>query len=90
MLGSGMPIINAVGSSLLSVGIFGLTAANYALSGMIDWTIAGSFIAGGAAGGLLGVAISMRIAPNRRVLSTIFSIVVFAVAAYMMIRSVQG
>ena len=33
MLGSGMPILNAIGSSLLSVGTFGLTTAvNYALS----------------------------------------------------------
>ena len=35
MLGSGMPILNAIGSSLLSVGTFGLTTAvNYALSGL--------------------------------------------------------
>src|SRR3546814_4237518 len=34
MLGSGMPILNAVGSSLFSVGAFGsATAFNYALSG---------------------------------------------------------
>jgi hypothetical protein len=37
MLATGMPILNAIGSSLLfSVGSFGLTAAiNYALSGLI-------------------------------------------------------
>ncbi|HUJ99564.1 MAG TPA: sulfite exporter TauE/SafE family protein, partial [Stellaceae bacterium] len=35
MLGSGMPILNAIGSSLFSVGAFGLTTAvNYALSGL--------------------------------------------------------
>src|SRR5262249_51551743 len=35
MLGSGMPILNAIGSSLLSVGTFGLTTAvNYALSNL--------------------------------------------------------
>jgi uncharacterized protein len=90
MLGSGMPIINAVGSSLVSVGMFGLTtAANYALSGLIDWPIAIAFSAGGAAGGLLGVAISTRLATKRRVLTTVFSVVVFVVAAYMLIRSVE-
>jgi hypothetical protein len=48
MLGSGMPILNAIGSSLLSVGTFGLTTAvNYALSGLVDWTTAALFIAGG-------------------------------------------
>ena len=41
MLGSGMPILNAVGSSLFGVGTFGLTTAvNYALSGFVDWQIA--------------------------------------------------
>jgi hypothetical protein len=41
MLGSGMPILNAIGSSLFSVGAFGLTtAANYAQSGLIDWPVA--------------------------------------------------
>lgn len=41
MLGSGMPILNAICSSLFSVSAFGLTtAANYALSGLIDWGIA--------------------------------------------------
>ena len=58
MLGSGMPILNAIGSSLLSVGTFGLTTAvNYACSGLIDWAVAGLFIAGGLVGGLLGMRV---------------------------------
>jgi hypothetical protein len=49
MFGSGMPILNAIGSSLFAVGAFGLTTAmNYALSGLVDWGIALEFIAGGA------------------------------------------
>src|SRR5581483_339704 len=45
MLGSGMPILNAIGSSLLSVGVFGLpTAVNYALSGLVAWAVAAEFI----------------------------------------------
>jgi uncharacterized membrane protein YfcA len=84
MLGSGMPILNAIGSSLLSVGAFGLTtAANYALSGLIDWRIATEFIVGGALGGLLGIRLATRLAVRRRLLSTIFAGVVFAAAAYM-------
>ena len=44
MFGSGMPIINAIGSSLFSVSVFGsTTAANYALSGLVDWRIAAEF-----------------------------------------------
>ena len=52
----GLATLEAIGSSLLSVGAFGLTTAvNYAVSGMIDWTIAAIFLAGGVAGGTLGV-----------------------------------
>ena len=55
MLATGMPILNAIGSSLFSVGRFGLTTAiNYALSGLIEWAIALLFIAGGVAGGYGG------------------------------------
>ena len=46
-----MPILNAIGSSLVSVTAFGATtAANYALDGLINWPIAGFFIGGGAMG----------------------------------------
>lgn len=89
MLGSGMPILNAVGSSLLSVGVFGLTtAANYALSDLIDWRIAMTFIGGGVFGGLAGIGIASRFAANRRVLTSTFAIVVFLVAAYMLARTI--
>jgi uncharacterized membrane protein YfcA len=88
MLGSGMPILNAIGSSLFSVGAFGLTtAANYARSGLIDWRIAAEFVIGGAAGGLFGIGLATRLAAQRRVLSTIFAGVIFAVAAYMLIST---
>jgi uncharacterized membrane protein YfcA len=88
MLGSGMPILNAIGSSLLSVGMFGLTtAANYALSGLIVWSIAGLFIAGGLGGGVLGMWSALHLAKNRRMLTYIFAAVVFAVAIYMLCRT---
>ena len=88
MLGSGMPILNAIGSSLLSVGMFGLTtAANYALSGLIVWSIAGLFIAGGIGGGVLGMWSAVRLAKDRRMLTYIFAGVVFAVAIYMLFRT---
>src|ERR1700719_3958973 len=53
MLATGMPILNAIGSSLFSVGSFALTTAiNYAVSGFVAWTIAAEFVAGGALGGV--------------------------------------
>ncbi|HUX72630.1 MAG TPA: sulfite exporter TauE/SafE family protein [Steroidobacteraceae bacterium] len=88
MLSSGMPILNAIGSSLLSVGVFGLTtAANYALSGLIVWRTAIEFIAGGAAGGMLGIAAASRFGGHRHTLRVVFAAVVFAVAAYMLFRT---
>jgi len=88
MLGSGMPILNAIGSSLLSVGTFGLTtAANYAVSGFVDWMIAVLFIAGGLAGGIFGMRAAIRLAVNRRMLTSIFAGVIFAVAIYMLVRT---
>src|SRR6516165_2614157 len=88
MLGSGMPILNAIGSSLLSVGAFGLTTAvNYALSGLIDWMIATLFIAGGLIGGFFGMRAAVHLAANRRMLTYIFAEVIFVVAIYMLIRT---
>ena len=88
MLGSGMPILNAVGSSLFAVAAFGVTtAANYALSGLIDWRIAAEFIVGGALGGIAGIALASRLAAQRRTLSLIFACLIFAVAAYMLVRT---
>ncbi|CCW19286.1 membrane protein [Sphingobium indicum BiD32] len=48
MASTGMPMINAVGSSLVAVTAFGLTTAlNYAFAGLIDWGLAAPFIGGG-------------------------------------------
>ena len=85
---TGMPILNAIGSSLFSVAIFGLaTAANYALSGFVAWSVAAEFIAGGVVGGWLGTKAAVRLAAKKRLLSSIFAAVIFAVAAYMLVMS---
>jgi len=88
MLGSGMAILNAVGSSLLSVGAFGTaTAASYAASGPVDWPVAGLFVAGGVAGGALGMRAAVRLAGRKGMLTRIFAFVVFGTAAYTLYRS---
>ncbi len=88
MLGSGMAMINAIGSSLFAVGTFGLTtAANYAYDGYIDWRIAGEFIVGGIAGGLLGLAFAQRLSTRKGALNRVFAGVVLIVAAYVLWRS---
>lgn len=88
MLGSGMPILNAVGSSLFSAGAFGsATALNYALSSLVDWRIAAFFIGGGVAGGAAGMRVAIRVADHKGLLTRLFAFVLLAVAAYMMLRS---
>jgi uncharacterized membrane protein YfcA len=88
ILATGMPTINAVGSSLLAVGAFGLaTSINYALSGFVDWTIAAEFIGGGILGGALGMLLATMLATQKDVLNRIFAALIFAVAAYVLYRS---
>lgn len=56
MLATAMPLRNAVGSSLVVVAALGMTtAASYALSGLVDWTLSGLLIAGGGAGAVVGI-----------------------------------
>lgn len=88
MLGSGMATINAVGSSLVSVGVFGLTtAATYAVAGLVDWQIAGVFVLGGIAGGLVGVHASVRLSEKRGLLSKSFAVAVVFVAFFVLWKS---
>jgi uncharacterized protein len=88
MLGSGMATINAVGSSLVSVGVFGLTTAvSYAFAGLVDWRIAGLFILGGVVGGLLGTRLAKRLSARRAVLTRLFAGVVVVVAGFILWRS---
>jgi hypothetical protein len=88
MLGSGMAMLNAIGSSLFSVGAFGLTTAvSYAYDGLVDWRIALEFIAGGIAGGVAGLALAQRVAAQKGLLNRFFAGLVLAVAAYVLWRS---
>jgi len=84
-----MPLINAIGSSLVSVTAFGLTtAASYAWSGLIDWPLAVLFIVGGALGGLLGTRLAHHLAGYKQALSLTFSGVVIAVGLYVIAKSI--
>jgi uncharacterized membrane protein YfcA len=85
---TGMPMLNAVGTSLMAVTAFGLTtAASYALSGFIDWPLAAVFVAGGIAGTVLGSLAAKRLSTQRGTLGVVFAVLIFAVAAYVMWRS---
>ena len=91
MLGSGMAAINAVGSSLVSVGAFGLTTATtYAIAGLVNWHVAAIFVLGGIAGGLAGVKLSVRLSEKRGVLSKSFAVAVVFVAVFVLWKSSAG
>lgn len=88
MMATGMPILSAVGSSLVAVTAFGLTtAANYAFSGLVDWALAALFVGGGVLGGLLGVRLAKTLAGRKGALNSVFAALIFAVALYMLVRS---
>ena len=79
-----MPLVNAIGSSLVSVTAFGLTTAgSYALSGLVDWWLAALFVAGGALGGLAGIWAGQRLSSHKRALSVVFAGIVIAVGLYV-------
>lgn len=88
---TGMPMINAVGSSLLAVAAFGLaTAINYASSGLIDWLLAVEFIGGGILGGAIGMTLATRLSTGKDTLNRIFAVLVLVVAGYVLWRSTGG
>lgn len=91
VLATGMPLIDAIGSSLVSVGTFGLTtAANYAASGLVDWRVAFEFVLGGLAGGCLGERLARRLGQRPGALNRIYSTVIALAAGYMLYRTAGG
>lgn len=85
---TGMAMIRAIGTSLVAVAVFGLTtAASYAWSGLIDWTLAAVFVTGGLLGSLSGTALSHRLSRTDGLLRRIFAGLIFVVAAYMLWQS---
>ncbi|MEN9709705.1 MAG: hypothetical protein RIQ68_2113 [Pseudomonadota bacterium] len=88
---TGMPILNAIGSSLVAVTAFGLTTSlNYAASGLVDWPLALLFIVGGLFGGYIGTLISRHLAMKKGALNIAFACLIFIVAGYMIWKSVSA
>jgi uncharacterized protein len=88
MFATAMPIMNAVGSSLVAVTAFGATAAfNYARAGLVDWRLAVLFILGGVFGGLAGGQAAKVLGARRGALNTVFAGIIVVVAIYMLARS---
>jgi uncharacterized membrane protein YfcA len=91
MATTGMPLANAVASSLLSVSAFGAaTAATYALSNLLDWPLAGLFIAGGLVGGAAGLRGAAALAVRASLARRLFAGLVLLASVYVAWRAVYG
>ena len=87
MYSAGLNIVQAIGTSLVSVSSFGLvTATRYIVEGHVDLTIASLFVIGGVLGGFVGIKITEKI--PRKNLIKIFSMLLFAVASYIIMRTI--
>jgi len=79
----GLNIIQAVGTSLVSVGVFGLvTAIRYSLNGDVNPIISALYVAGGVLGGWVGAYYASKV--SKRLLTKIFAIIIILVAIYML------
>jgi uncharacterized membrane protein YfcA len=91
MAATGMTLANAAASSLVSVSLFGAaTAFNYALSGLVDWPVAGLFILGGVGGGFAGLRGAGLLAGRATLARRLFAGLVLCVAAYVAWRAQAG
>jgi hypothetical protein len=90
MAATRMPMIFAVGSSLVSVAAFGITTAgNYAQSGFVDWMLVLLFVVGGALGSIVGLRASTAMAAKKQMLSRTFAVIVAVVGLYVVVRGVE-
>jgi uncharacterized membrane protein YfcA len=87
VLATGMPLLAAIGTSLVAVAAFGATtAATYHYSGLVDWPLAGLFVLGGLGGGLVGWRLAGLLAGKKQALNYVFAAVVTAVGIYVAVR----
>ena len=87
MLATGMPLTFAIGTSLVGVAAFGAgTATSYAISGLVDWWLAGLFVIGGLLGGFIGAWLGKALATRKTMLGTLFASLVIVVGLYVVAR----
>ncbi|HEY7079988.1 MAG TPA: sulfite exporter TauE/SafE family protein, partial [Nitrososphaeraceae archaeon] len=83
----GLNIIDAIGTSLIPVSMFGYsTAIRYSFNNQIEWVIALLFIGGGIGGGILGTKFASKL--PKKTLSMAFAFLLIIVAVYIISKSV--
>ena len=86
LFSTNIDILKAVGTSLISVGTFGMvTAAAYLLRGLVEPLISLLYLAGGVAGGYAEARAASAV--PRRTLRKIFVGVLIAATVYIMARN---
>ncbi len=91
MMATGMPIRNAIATSLVAITVFGAAAAtNYAAAGEVDWRMVGFFVLGGIAGGVVGTLLGTRLGQQKNQLRMIFAFLVIAAGGYVVFKSLAG
>lgn len=84
---TGMTLPAAISSSLVAVSAFGATTAvAYAFSGLVNWPLAGLFIAGGLVGGFAGARLTARLTSRIHILRAIFAALVITTGVYVVIE----
>ena len=87
MYSGGLNIVQAIGTSLVSVSSFGfVTAGRYFLAGNIDLVIAMLFVIGGIFGSYIGIKASGKIPKENLV--HLFAVVLFVIATYIVARTI--
>lgn len=84
-----MPMLYAVGTSLVAVTLFGLSAAlSYAAAGLVDWPLALWFVSGGVVGSFAGCAMAKRLgAGTGATLKLFFAMMIIFTAIYVIVRT---
>ena len=91
MAATGMTLMHAQASSLLSVAVFGAsTSANYAVSGLVDWSIVLAMVVGGAAGTVIGLPVARRLGQRAALGRKLFAGLIILVAFYVAFRAISG
>jgi uncharacterized membrane protein YfcA len=89
LFSTGVCMLKAVGTSLISVGTFGVVAsATYMIEGLVDPVISILYLLGGIAGGYLGAKIASSL--PRGVLRKVFAVIIIAVAIFIMYKNMYG
>lgn len=91
ILATRMPLVIAIGTSLVVVAALGATtAASYAWSGLVDWPLTALLVAGGALGSLIGMRLGRSLAERRRALEIGFAAIVIAVGLFVIAEALTA